>query len=349
MTVHGGNSGVAAYDDPTCERARAMKRPGMPTADFAPVRFSTSELPERERLPMWREEFGRSVLRVDIEPLSDLPFCAEATLWAVPGLRTVECAGSDARLQRTPAMVAEADDSIGLVVNLGRRAMASQRGRDMVLGAGDAVPIHSNDTAVVTGMRHLGMLVPRAALASRVSDIDDATTRPIPHGTEALRLLISYVSLVKENFVLATPKLRRTTLSHIYDLMALALSPDRTAGEVGLSAIAAARLGLAVRHITEGFDEPDLTVAAVARRLHISPRYLQRLLETTGTSFTARVNELRLQRAFTLLTEAHGGGRRISDVALQVGFSDISHFNRLFRARFGDTPSGVRTETRKKH
>jgi AraC-like DNA-binding protein len=53
-----------------------------------------------------------------------------------------------------------------------------------------------------------------------------------------------------------------------------------------------------------------------------------------------------LQRlAFTLLTEARGE-RRISDVALQVGFSDISHFNRLFRSRFGDTPGGVRGQRR---
>jgi AraC-like DNA-binding protein len=72
------------------------------------------------------------------------------------------------------------------------------------------------------------------------------------------------------------------------------------------------------------------------------PRYLQRLLESMGTSFTAHVNQLRLQRAFTLLIEARDGKGRISDVALQAGFSDISHFNRLFRSRFGDTPSGVR-------
>jgi AraC-like DNA-binding protein len=58
------------------------------------------------------------------------------------------------------------------------------------------------------------------------------------------------------------------------------------------------------------------------------------------------VNELRLQRAFALLTEARDGERRISDVALKVGFSDISHFNRLFRSRFGDTPRGVRGQQR---
>jgi len=131
-------------------------------------------------------------------------------------------------------------------------------------------------------------------------------------------------------------------VSHIHDLVELALTPHRAAGKDGLGAVAAARLDAALDHIAESFDEPGLTVAAVARRQRISPRYLQRLIETTGTSFTARVNELRLQRAYTLLTGERGHERRISDVALQAGFSDISHFNRLFRIRFGDTPRAVR-------
>ena len=39
--------------------------------------------------------------------------------------------------------------------------------------------------------------------------------------------------------------------------------------------------------------------------------------------------------------------RRVTDIALQVGFSDAWHFNRLFRSRFGDTPKGVRADARK--
>jgi AraC-like DNA-binding protein len=317
-------------------------------AKCAPLRFSTRRVPERERLLRWREEFGQSVVRVDIEPLSDLLFNAEATLRALPGLRTIRCTGSAVRFRRTRAIAADGDDSITLYVNLGRMCTASQRGRDVSVGAGDAFPILQHEPAVLTCSpgSYLALIVPHAVLASRVSDIDDATMRLIPRRTDALRLLVSYLRLALEKTVLDTPEIREAVATHVHDLVALSLGEHAPVGESSASAVVAARLATALDHITSSFQDPELTLATVARDLRISPRYLQRLLETSGTSFTAVVNELRLQRASTLLIEADGGERRISDVALQVGFSDISHFNRLFRSRFGDTPGGVRGQRR---
>jgi AraC-like DNA-binding protein len=350
-------TGMTSRRDSIANGARALAsllgrsvaaRTGTPTgaADFAPARFSTCELPERNRLPRWREEFGRGVARVDIEPLSDVPFRAEATLRALPGLRTIVCTGSPVRNRRTPAQAADGDNCIGLFVNLGKTAAIAQRGRDVELGRGDAVLI-SHEPSVVTPSPDgfLGVIVPYTALASRARYIDDATMRLIPQATEALQLLKNYMRSLPKNPILGSPKLRRTVVNHVYDLVALALGPHRCASERGVSAIAVARLAAALGHITQSFEDPRLTVTAVAARQWISPRYLHHLLETTGISFTARVNELRLQRAFTLLT-ARDGTSRISDIALQAGFSDISHFNRLFRSRFGDTPSVVRAEGR---
>ncbi|WP_454628120.1 helix-turn-helix domain-containing protein [Bradyrhizobium cenepequi] len=107
-----------------------------------------------------------------------------------------------------------------------------------------------------------------------------------------------------------------------------------------MSAIAAARLKSAIAFIRAHFANPDLSIAAVAERQGISPRYLQALLEQSGASFTERVNELRLRRALALLTRFPG--QPVSAIAAQAGFSNVSHFNRLFRLRFGDTPSGMR-------
>jgi len=129
---------------------------------------------------------------------------------------------------------------------------------------------------------------------------------------------------------------------HIHDLAALAIDERAPLGESSASAVVAARHSAVLDHIATHFQNSELSLEMVARCQGISPRYLQRLMASSGTSFTERVNELRLQRAFELLTASQTRAQRICDVALEVGFSDVSHFNRLFRARFGDSPRGVR-------
>lgn len=166
--------------------------------------------------------------------------------------------------------------------------------------------------------------------------------RVIPRSLEPLRLLLSYLDLIRREAALAMPALRQSVVDHIHDLAALTLGAHCDTRESGLSAVVQARLASALADIAENFSVPGLTLDAVARRLGVSRRYLQRLLEEAGTSFTGRVTELRLQRAYALLTAPDGRRRRISDIALESGFSDVSHFNSRFRARFGDTPSGVR-------
>jgi AraC-like DNA-binding protein len=109
----------------------------------------------------------------------------------------------------------------------------------------------------------------------------------------------------------------------------------------------ATRLAAALDYIASHFSDPELSLAKVAQSLSISPRYLQRLLESSGTSFTEHVIELRLKHAFMLLTAEDLIDHHIRNIALQAGFSDISYFNRLFRSRFGYTPSDVRAEGKK--
>lgn len=50
-------------------------------------RFTTDSLPQQDGLPRWREEFGRAIVHVEIEPVANEPFQAEATLGQVLDLR----------------------------------------------------------------------------------------------------------------------------------------------------------------------------------------------------------------------------------------------------------------------
>ena len=184
-----------------------------------------------------------------------------------------------------------------------------------MLATGDAAAVLTEEAGKLTGTRHLGIVLPRNALASRVDDLDRAVMRLIPSTAEPLRLLVSYLRLVQKDVTLGAPEFRQAVVGHIHDLVALALGANRDTRHNGLSAVGAARLAATLADINRSFTEPDLTLAAVARRQGVSPRYLQRLLEQSGMSFTARVNELRLQRAFALLSKAHSRGRPISDIA----------------------------------
>ena len=313
-------------------------------ADFVSHRFSTRELPERMRLPLWRESFVRGIVHADIEPLSIAPFHADATLRASRGLRTLALKGSSMRFQRLKASLADGDDSIGLIVCSPNRSQLSQRGREIELCSGDALAILHSEPATVTYVDGLlfGLAVPRDALAQRVADIESLAMRLIPQRTEALRLLMAYLKSAFKEGALAAPKLRDAVVAHIYDLTALAVGECAPLGDSDASAVVAARHSAVLDYIATHFQDPGLRVEAVARRQGISPRYLQRLMASSGSSFTGHVNELRLQLALKLLTEARVNAQRISDIALEVGFSDVSHFNRLFRARFGDSPRGVR-------
>ncbi|MFB9264274.1 AraC family transcriptional regulator [Bradyrhizobium erythrophlei] len=317
----------------------------MSEADFESIQFSARELPKRVRIPMWREEFGRRIVHVDIEPASDVPFQAEATLQALQGLRVIALKGSAMRFTRSQANIVDGDDSIGLIVNYPSVCRLSQRGQEIEFRAGDAVAILHSEPVIVSYVEglQLGLAVPRDALVPRVTDVDSLAMRPISRRTEALRLLMTYLKSALKQGALAAPKLRDTIVTHIHDLVALAIDDCAPLGESSASAVMAARHSAALDHITAHFQDPELSLEIVARGQGISPRYLQRLMASSGTSFTERVNELRLQKAFTLLTAPHDGARRISDIALEAGFSDISHFNRLFRARFGDSPRGVRS------
>ncbi len=103
------------------------------------------------------------------------------------------------------------------------------------------------------------------------------------------------------------------------------------------------RLAAILRIIESQGNDPDLSAASVAALLGITPRYVHLLLEETGRSFTHHVLERRLRkRPRPCLRDPQWRHRKIADIAVEAGFTDLSYFNRAFRRRFGATPSASR-------
>jgi AraC-like DNA-binding protein len=165
----------------------------------------------------------------------------------------------------------------------------------------------------------------------------------IPQGNEALRLLAYYADGLLDDESWADPAVLAQVGQNLLDLAVLAIGTDRDSEEAArLGGLRAARLAAVLRRIRADYADPEISPATVAARIGISTRYLHALLQETGSSFAERVLELRLAKAFGLLCGKCGAVRKVSDAAYAAGFSDLSHFNRVFRGKYGLTPTAAR-------
>lgn len=82
--------------------------------------------------------------------------------------------------------------------------------------------------------------------------------------------------------------------------------------------------------------------AEITEKLHYDPSWLSREIKRkTGKTYTQLIQEKRLAQAAFLLKNTD---RNVSDIALAVGYENISYFHRIFAEAFGKSPKHYRDE-----
>jgi AraC-like DNA-binding protein len=310
------------------------------------LRFSTDELPDRDRLPIVREVHGRLTAKVDIEPAPGVPLHYRVIARALPGLIVSFLSVSPHTVRRTRALLSDGNDDVVFAVPPTAANMVSHRNRELSQIAGEAVLMSAADVIridVASGSQCPMVTLSRQRLAPLVPGLEDAFMRPVPRDTEALQLLRRYVRLFDDQQSLAPPELRSLVVTHVYDLVALALGATRDAASLAKGRGApAARLHAIKTEILDGLNRHELSLAGLAARHRVTPRHVQMLFESDGTTFSRFLLDQRLARAHRMLRNPLLTERTISTIAYEAGFGDLSHFNRAFRRRYGETPSDVR-------
>jgi AraC-like DNA-binding protein len=137
---------------------------------------------------------------------------------------------------------------------------------------------------------------------------------------------------LKEDDRLAIPQ----ALTMIADLLRTALAAGTKAETI--MPRARGRMGEVLWFIARNIEHRGLSAQDAAVSLKCSARTIYNTCAAHGTSFSALVIETRLVTAQYQLVRTN---ERISQIAYNVGFSSLSHFSRLFRARFGITAKAM--------
>jgi AraC-like DNA-binding protein len=129
---------------------------------------------------------------------------------------------------------------------------------------------------------------------------------------------------------------------HLVELLALALNRTSDVGTGAGSSVRDAHRRRAEAVILKELSNTDLSPETISEAVGISKRYLHELFAEVNSTVSQYVREQRLRAARELMMMPNPG--QMSDIAYRFGFSDQAQFSRLFKAMFGQTPSGFRAE-----
>lgn len=95
------------------------------------------------------------------------------------------------------------------------------------------------------------------------------------------------------------------------------------------------------QYIKDNYQDPDLSVEKICKRLHMSSAYFSTVFKReTGQAYIAYLTEVRLNKAVELLMTT---GDKTYVIAEKVGYPEQNYFSYVFKKKFGISPSKYRS------
>jgi len=309
------------------------------------MKYSTDGIHPRERLSYWVEVATRGYVEHDFIPHDGSTFKGSIQTATLPGLGLARFDAAPAQVTRSDRNAARGDPSDVLVTLLldGEMAVA-QDGRDTVVSGRSLYlldPMRPFELVLRTHCSSITFKFPRTLLEARVGNTAGLTARPVLPSSGIGALTMGFLELLPEQAESLDDVAGLKVANQLLDLTALAL----TAGHERATSLSSPRAAALMRlksTVERLMVEPGVKPERVAAEAGISVRYANALLAEEDTSIERYLNDRRLERCRAALDNPTQAHRSIGEIVYKWGFSDLSHFGRRFKSRYGLTPTDYR-------
>ncbi|MEW6450214.1 MAG: helix-turn-helix transcriptional regulator [Pseudomonadota bacterium] len=316
------------------------------------VIFESDEMPgsQRERMERWIETLSSGYVRLSADPVLNSGFSGKLKIVQLHNTTIGTIDGTVRNISRTITDVAiENTDNVVLLLNRGPHTIeVEQKGKKAECVCGGATLIEQCEPSTINmntsaACNLIAIQAPREQVRRRFPALTDRLLAPMP-ALPGLSLTRAYTEFLLNQPDFEDPSLTQLANDHIIDLFASTLCSD---GDDLSHGSKAGRRAMILREMDRGFTEANFSLTVLARKLSVTPRYVQSLLTDVGTSFIEQLTQRRLKRASNLLTSPSHFRMSVLDISQECGFSTVSHFHRIFRRRFHVTPGEMRDSARK--
>ena len=307
--------------------------------------FDAREYPKHERCKAL-EEIYAPLCGVDIDA-SDPTSNVHVAVRTFSDFAISNASLTKHRAYRSYQNIADGDDSMFLIlprngsvgINHRRRGVVNCSPGEMHLTALDHPFVCSSED----NLRVTAISLPSRWVETRLARINERVLKTSsPENSGAMQLLTCYLDSVLAMDSGLSAQSEQWVGLHVQDLISLVLGTNaeesRTAHGRGARY---ARLLMIREYIRNHLTDPALTTESVASNFGISPQYVRKIFQESGTTFSDYLNGLRLEWVFDQLSGSNMGGRQVGTLAYEVGFNNLAWFNRSFRNRFDMTPTEV--------
>jgi AraC-like DNA-binding protein len=302
-------------------------------------KFATNSVAPLRRLDYWNKIVADTFAGLAVDSPDEV-FSARMSRWQLGDLTMIRPLSQQAVVRRWRDGTADPIDRVIFHLQHRGHCLNGQWQREAPLGSGDFAIIHGGESYFTELSPENEMLVvemPRAALASRLPNLEDHLCKLIPGSAPGSRLVHDFLlSLWQQGDQSdADPDWQDGIANVFIDLLAFAVRGAGT--RLAVQPGQAARIKAL---IDSRLHDPELKTAMIACELGISARTVQNVFAAIGTTPSAYILHQRLKRAADRLTTARG--QSITEIAYELGFNESAYFTRCFRQQFGVTPSAWR-------
>jgi AraC family transcriptional activator of tynA and feaB len=310
--------------------------------------ISMSDIHPRDRVAYWLDVASRTL--VDHECRVKTPATFDATVLHTRlgelSVMSLESLGLET-VEHTTRTIAHGEDNVFLLyLQLEGSSAFSQDGRDTVIHPGDLVLLDAQRPFICRygHRKQIAIKIQHQALKARLASSTQLTARAVRRTNGISAMASDYIRMLPEHINALGSAAKLQVTQHVLDMAALALATEAGEDTPSLSsarAVALLRLRMAAesRLTHQGLRPSDVATAA-----GMSVRYANDLLSKEGMSLGRFIVQRRLERCRSALADPQQTHRTISEIVYAWGFSDLSHFNRRFKAAYGCSPSDYRSQ-----
>lgn len=330
------------------EKLNPTKRP-RDESNTRGIRYSTEDLPERDRQEWLREVIGREYANVEITPPTHGRLFSEMIIYPWKHLRLSTVRSHEITIVGLPHEPHMIRQYVYLaVVHLAGEYHLQQNAREVFLKPGDMALYDATLPHRIDCSRNFSKLIvsiPRGLLRDRIAGLEHCTALRIPGNSGIGSVTSRFIqSIVKQIHHLNAHQFCKLS-EYALDFLTLALASVRPANCAvnGNRPITVNRIK---NFVDQHLSDAALNTAMIERGVGMSARHINALFSDEGISLMRYVWRRRLENCRTDLLDPMHTGHRLTDIALRWGFKDSSHFSRRFKEEYGCSPREYREQNR---